>query len=88
MDKIKYLVIIKWKDPTYHSNENVFKKDYDFTIQFTAGMLVKEDKLSIRIALNIDDNGNGEYIDIPKSLIIKMFKYPIPKQLGVSKNAD
>lgn len=67
---MKYkLVYIEWKDPTYHCDRSI-KNDWALITQRTGGLLVKEDKKYIRVALNIDEDGIGEYIDIPKCLII------------------
>jgi len=41
---------------------------------------VKETKEFIRVALNIDDDGYGEYIDIPKGLITEIWVYSINYQ--------
>jgi len=76
-EKIKNLVMVEWQDPTWHSDKNVFETDFELIKQYTAGFLVKETKKFIRIALNIDDDGYGEYIDIPKGLIIGIWIYSI-----------
>ncbi|MFH8039043.1 MAG: hypothetical protein QXJ14_03470 [Candidatus Aenigmatarchaeota archaeon] len=68
------LVYIEWQDPTWHSDRNI-DSDWSLIKQKTAGMLVKEDKNFIRIALTIDEDNIGEFIDIPKSLILKRYEY-------------
>ena len=80
-EKIKNLVLIEWRDPTWHSDKNVFDTDFEFVKQTTAGLLIKETKKYIRVALNIDDDGFGEYIDIPKSIITGLWIYPISQQV-------
>lgn len=67
---LKDIVYIEWQDPTWHSDKCV-NSDWSLIKQKTAGMLVKEDKNFVRVALNVDEDGIGEFIDIPKSLILK-----------------
>jgi len=76
-EKIKDLVLIEWEDPTWHSDKNVFDTDFELIKQYTAGFLIKETKKFIRVALNIDEDGYGEYIDIPKGLITGIWTYSI-----------
>ena len=73
MKKKIYLIYIKWIDPTVHNSSNIYK-DYYFIIQQTAGILVKEDEKYIRVALNIDETNEGDYIDIPKNLVIYEYR--------------
>lgn len=67
--KSKEIAYIIWEDPTWHSDKNI-QDDWNLIKQITCGLVVKEDKKYIRIALNIDETKYGEYIDIPKSLIV------------------
>lgn len=68
------IVYIEWQDPTWYSGRNI-EMDWCLVKQKTAGLLVKEDKNYIRVALTVDEDNIGEFIDIPKSLILKRYEY-------------
>jgi len=78
------VIVVKWIDPTWHSDKNVFDTKFSCIEQISAGLFITENKKFIRIALNIDEEGFGEFIDIPKSLIIKRWEYRLPKEFILS----
>lgn len=70
---MKYdLVYIEWEDPTFYSFTKTDKMPFMLTIQRTAGMCVMENEKYIRVALTVDEDNVGEFIDIPKTLIKKI----------------
>ncbi|MCS7232478.1 MAG: hypothetical protein RMJ67_10165 [Elusimicrobiota bacterium] len=66
--KIRIIYIV-WEDPTWCSNKHI-DSEWSLMIQKTAGILGKEDNNYIRVILNVDENNIGDYIDIPKDLIL------------------
>lgn len=75
-EDIKEIVYVEWQDPTVYTSRDI-NKIPELIKQYTAGMLIVEDKNFMRVALNVNDNYIGDYIDIPKSLIIYVKKYKI-----------
>ncbi|MFN3551408.1 MAG: hypothetical protein ACK4WJ_06345 [Endomicrobiia bacterium] len=67
--KLGKKVIIEWQDVTVYFNKHI-EKVYSPIRQITIGFLVKTDKKFKRVAFNINENGEGDFIDIPVSLII------------------
>ncbi|MCX7716694.1 MAG: hypothetical protein N2Z73_04685 [Endomicrobia bacterium] len=68
-DKKIRLIYVLWEDPTWCSNKYI-DSEWSLMLQKTAGILGKENDEYVRVILNVDEDGVGDFIDIPKDLIL------------------